>query len=168
MTTAAEPNYILSAGLGRFASQDANAAKHFGPQASEKTRELLALSIAQARDAGFEVIGEDMNPGDPDDTNDAGFEVIGEDMNPGDPDDTIKRFSAQLESRQWVAVNVGYGIRGNKDHTVLFERILEACRTTRPEAKIIFSNGPDEVFTAIKRNFPESLQTGFDMVVMSV
>ncbi|KAK0991793.1 hypothetical protein LTR54_011714 [Friedmanniomyces endolithicus] len=148
MTTAAEPNYILSAGLGRFASQDANAAKHFGPQASEKTRELLALSIAQARDAGFEVIGEDMNP--------------------GDPDDTIKRFSAQLESRQWVAVNVGYGIRGNKDHTVLFERILEACRTTRPEAKIIFSNGPDEVFTAIKRNFPESLQTGFDMVVMSV
>ncbi|KAK0262001.1 hypothetical protein LTR91_020970 [Friedmanniomyces endolithicus] len=136
MTTAAEPNYILSAGLGRFASQDANAAKHFGPQASEKTRELLAISIAQARDAGFEVIGEDVNP--------------------GDPDDTIKRFSAQLESRQWVAVNVGYGIRGNKDHTVLFERILEACRTTRPEAKIIFSNGPDEVFTAIKRNFPES------------
>ena len=136
MTTAAEPNYILSAGLGRFASQDANAAKHFGPQASEKTRELLAISIAQARDAGFEVIGEDVNP--------------------GDPDDTIKRFSAQLESRQWVAVNVGYGIRGNKDHTVLFERILEACRTIRPGAKIIFSNGPDEVFAAIKRNFPES------------
>ncbi|KAK0362567.1 hypothetical protein LTR91_020634 [Friedmanniomyces endolithicus] len=136
MTTAAEPKYILSAGLGRFASQDANAAKHFGPQASEKTRELLAISIAQAREAGFEVIGEDVNP--------------------SDPDDTIKRFSAQLESRQWVAVNVGYGIRGHKDHTELFERILEACRTIRPGAKIIFSNGPDEVFAAIKRNFPES------------
>ncbi|KAK0268172.1 hypothetical protein LTR91_015388 [Friedmanniomyces endolithicus] len=138
MATAAETKYILSAGLGRFASQDVNAAKNFGPQASEKTRELLALSIAQARDAGFEIIGEDVDP--------------------NEPDDTIKRFSTRLESRQWVAVNVGFGIRGNKDHTLMFERILEACRTIRPEAKIIFSNGPDEVFTAIKRNFPENCQ----------
>ncbi|TKA82949.1 hypothetical protein B0A55_01325 [Friedmanniomyces simplex] len=138
MAMSSEPKYILSAGLGRFASQDANAAKHFGPQASEKTRELLATSIAKAHDAGFEVIGEDVNP--------------------SDPDDTIKRFAAQLESRKWVAVNVGYGVRGNKEHTELFERVLEACRTVRPEAKIIFSNGPDEVMAAIKRNFPEDFQ----------
>ncbi|KAK5686338.1 hypothetical protein LTS10_002455 [Elasticomyces elasticus] len=138
MATTGEPKYILSAGLGRFASMDANAAKHFGPGAGEKARELLAGSIAKAKAAGFEVIGEDVDP--------------------TDPEDTIRRFTEQLSSRKWAAVNVGYGVRGHKEHTETFERLLDACRRIRPDAKIIFSNGPDEVITAIRRNFPEDFQ----------
>ncbi|KAK3641772.1 hypothetical protein LTR56_011099 [Elasticomyces elasticus] len=129
MATTGEPKYILSAGLGRFASMDANAAKHFGPGAGEKARELLAGSIAKAKAAGFEVI-----------------------------EDTLRRFTEQLSSRKWAAVNVGYGVRGHKEHTETFERLLDACRRICPGAKIIFSNGPDEVITAIRRNFPEDFQ----------
>ena len=138
MATAKEPKYILSAGLGRYASLDANAAKHFGPGASEKARELLASSIAKA--------------------NAAGFEIVAEDVNPQDPDDTVRRLTDQLRSREWAAVNVGYGVRGHKEHTETFEKLLNAARTIRPDAKIIFSNGPDEVITAIRRNFPEDFQ----------
>jgi len=136
--SAKEPKYILSAGLGRYASLDANAAKHFGPNASEKTRELLAQSIAKAKAAGFEIVAEDVDP--------------------SDPEGTIRRLTDQLNSREWVAVNVGFGVRGHKEHTETFEKLLNAARTIRPDAKVIFSNGPDEVITAIRRNFPEDFQ----------
>ncbi|KAK3115620.1 hypothetical protein LTR53_004827 [Teratosphaeriaceae sp. CCFEE 6253] len=138
MSTAKEPKYILSAGLGRYASLDANAAQRFGPDASTKTRELLAGSIALA--------------------NAAGFEIVAEDVNPQDPEGTLQRMTDQLRSREWAAVNVGFGVRGHKEHTETFERLLNAARTIRPEAKVIFSNGPDEVITAIRRNFPEDFE----------
>ncbi|KAK3115985.1 hypothetical protein LTR53_004099 [Teratosphaeriaceae sp. CCFEE 6253] len=138
MSTAKEPKFILSAGLGRYASLDANAAKHFGPGAGEKARALLAGSIAQA--------------------NAAGFEIVPEDVNPQDPEGSIQRLVDQLRRREWAAVNVGFGVRGHKEHTETFERLLNAARTIRPGAKIIFSNGPDEVITAIRRNFPEDFE----------
>ncbi|KAK4544107.1 hypothetical protein LTR36_004605 [Oleoguttula mirabilis] len=134
---ASEPKYILSAGLGRFAALDPNAKAHFGPDAGAKTKEMLATSISKARAAGFEVIGVDINP--------------------QDPDDSLKRFTEQLQSsREWVGVNVGYGVRGHKEYTELFEKLLNTAWQVRPGIKIMFSNGPDEVITAIKRSFPEA------------
>ena len=136
MAAPREVRYILSAGLGRYATMDASAAQRFGPNAGETARTLLAQSISAAREAGFEVIGEDVNP--------------------NDPEDTARRFVERLRERDWAAVNVGYGVRGHKEHTELFEKLLNAAREIRPQAKIIFSNGPDEVITAIRRNFPDA------------
>lgn len=135
---ASGPKYILSAGLGRFAALDPNARAHFGPDAGAKTKEMLASSISKARAAGFEVIGEDVNP--------------------QDPEDTIKRFVDQLQSRKWVGLNVGYGVRGHKEHTALFEKLLNTAWEVQPGIKIMFSNGPDEVITAIQRSFPETFR----------
>ena len=124
---------ILSAGFGRFASNNPSGQARFGPGAGDKALSLLAESIAKCKDAGFEILAEDMNP--------------------LDPDDSLARFETRLRERDWVAVNIGYGVRGLKENTVLFERLLECVRRVKPEARVIFSNGPDEVFEAVRRNF---------------
>jgi len=135
---ASELRYILSAGFGRFADGDPNAQHRFGPDAGAKVKEMLTASIAKAREAGFEVINEDINP--------------------QDPEYSLKRFTQQLESRQWVAVNVGFGVRGHKENTVLFEKMLSEVWRIRGAdgVNVIFSNGPDDLIRAIERNFPEA------------
>jgi len=85
---------ILSVGLGRFASFDANAIANFGPDAGKTTKGLLQSSIEKA--------------------NAAGFEIVAEDANPRDPEDTLRRLTETLQSGDYVGVNIGYGLRGNK------------------------------------------------------
>ena len=85
---------ILTSGLGKFATNDPNAQAVFGPNAGEKARELLQMSINKA--------------------NEAGFELATVDANPQDPEDTLKRFTDMLRSREFVGVNIGYGLRGHK------------------------------------------------------
>ncbi|KAK4552126.1 hypothetical protein LTR86_010662 [Recurvomyces mirabilis] len=131
---------ILSAGFGRFASNNAFGQARFGPNAGDKALELLATSIAKAREAGFEILAEDMNP--------------------QDIEDSLRRFERRLMEREWVAVNFGYGVRGVKENTVLFERLLGVLRLRRPGVRVMFSNGPDEVVEAVRRNFPESFGEG--------
>ena len=45
------------------------------------------------------------------------------------------------------------------DHTELFEKIINLCWELRPGVRIMFSNGPHEVITAIQRTFPEHFQS---------
>ncbi|KAK5170156.1 uncharacterized protein LTR77_004741 [Saxophila tyrrhenica] len=132
---AAPRKTIISSGLGQYAGSDANALKHFGADAQSKVKAMLAESIQKA--------------------NDAGFDVIAVDANPQDPEDTMKRFTEALKSHEAVGFNVGFGLRGHKEHTELFEKLVNNAVQARPGIKIMFSNGPGEVITAIRRNFPE-------------
>ena len=90
---------ILSAGLGRFASFDANAQANFGADAGAKAREQLSISIEKAREAGFELVTVDIDP--------------------RDPRDSLARFLDELKGREFVGVNIGYGLRGHKGMYVL-------------------------------------------------
>lgn len=149
---AAPRKAILSCGLGRFAANDPNAQAHFGPDAGAKTHELLQSSIAKASQAGFDIVMIDANP--------------------ADPDDTLQRLTKAMRDQDIAGVNIGYGLRGHKgmvlectldmhltdrdvatDRTELFEKIVNLCWELRPGVKILFSNGPQEVYTAIERNF---------------
>lgn len=85
---------ILSSGLGQYASSDPNGVAAFGADASAKAQEMLAAAKQEAEEAGFELVLSDANP--------------------QDPEDTIKRFTETLKSRAFVAVNVGFGLRGHK------------------------------------------------------
>ncbi|KAI7090653.1 Palmitoyltransferase akr1, ankyrin repeat-containing protein akr1 [Hortaea werneckii] len=123
---------ILSAGFGRFAQTDPNATAHFGPNAGAHVRELLQNSIVQARAAGFEIIPCDINP--------------------QDPEESFQRFAAELhrprEERQWVGVNFGFGVRGHKENTEVFERMLNEVVQSGMGVKVMFSNGPDDLIKA--------------------
>ena len=88
----------------------------------------------------------------------------------------MQRFTNTLRSRKFDGVNIGYGVRGHKgmqllrilldrlithiafliEHTELFEKMLNQSWAITPGIKIMFSNGPQEDITAIKRNIPES------------
>ena len=86
--------YIITCGLGAFAANDPNAQAHFGPNAGQKAQELLAISTEKA--------------------NKAGFELVRCDANPQDPEDTMDRFVETLRSREFVGLNIGFGLRGHK------------------------------------------------------
>ena len=97
---ATERKAILSSGLGQFAVNDPNAQAVFGPNASEKAQELLAISTEKA--------------------NKAGFDLVRCDANTSDYADTIKRFTETMKSRDFVGLNIGYGLRGHKGrHPIL-------------------------------------------------
>lgn len=85
---------ILSSGLGQYASSDPNGVAAFGPDASAKAKEMLVAAKQKAEEAGFELVLSDANP--------------------ADPEDTMRRFAETLRSREFVAVNVGFGLRGHK------------------------------------------------------
>ncbi|KAK3679591.1 hypothetical protein LTR37_021388 [Vermiconidia calcicola] len=131
--------YIITCGLGAFAANDTNAQAHFGPNAGQKAQELLAISTERA--------------------NKAGFELVRCDANPQDPDDTMKRFVETLRSREFVGLNIGFGLRGHKENTGLFEKMLNTAWALSPGIKVMFSNGPQEVITAIQRQFPEDFES---------
>ncbi|GAB1734207.1 hypothetical protein NU195Hw_g9552t1 [Hortaea werneckii] len=133
--------HILSAGFGRFAQTDPNATAHFGPNAGAHVRELLQSSISQARAAGFEIIPCDINP--------------------QDPEESFQRFAAELhrspeEGRQWVGVNFGFGVRGHKENTEVFERMVNEVLKLGGGVRVMFSNGPDDLIRTVRRNFPEA------------
>lgn len=85
---------ILSSGLGQYASSDPNGIAAFGPDASAKAKEMLAAAREKAEKAGFELVLSDANP--------------------QDPEDTVRRFTETLRGRDFVAVNIGFGLRGHK------------------------------------------------------
>ena len=85
---------ILSSCLGQYASSDPNSQAAFGGDVGAKVREMLAIAHQKAEDAGFELVMCDANP--------------------QDHEDTMRRFTETLKSREFVAVNVGFGLRGHK------------------------------------------------------
>ena len=97
---ASERKAILTSGLGGFATNDPNAQAVFGGNAGAKAQELLQTSIDKA--------------------NAAGFDLVRWDANPQDPEDTLKRFTQTLQSRKFVGVNIGYGLRGHKGAMILY------------------------------------------------
>ena len=154
---ASERKAILTSGLGGFATNDPNAQAVFGPNAGAKAQELLQTSIDKA--------------------NAAGFDLVRCDANAQDPEDTLQRFREALQSRKFVGVNIGFGLRGHKgnvmmhlisssrnwpdctaEHTALFEKMLNTALEMQPGVKIMFSNGPADVITGIQRNFPENFK----------
>lgn len=91
---AAPRKAIITSGLGQYATQDPNAQAVFGTNAGQKAQELLAISVEKANAAGFDIVRCDAN------TQDYG--------------DTMKRFTETLKSREFVGLNIGYGLRGHK------------------------------------------------------
>ncbi|CAK4030976.1 Hypothetical predicted protein [Lecanosticta acicola] len=123
---------ILISGMGRFISADAEAFQKFGP--SHLNQQQLNADIAQATEAGYDCDTEDINP--------------------NDAQDSLKRVRDRLKSKRYDAYIIGYGIRGKKDHTALYERVVNLAVEVSPTTRFGFSTAPDTVFETIKRVLP--------------
>lgn len=54
----------------------------------------------------------------------------------------LQPFTDILKSRKWDVVIVGFGVRGNPNHTVFFEWLVNEIRERVPEAKLGFNWEP--------------------------
>lgn len=57
----------------------------------------------------------------------------------------------ELEARKYVAISIGNGIRGNKDWTPVFEKLVNLCIEKQPGAKLGFAVLPNDVVAACER-----------------
>ena len=131
MTT--ERRTILTVGLGRYLAADPSSQILFGDV--EKVKQMVATAHESVRQAGFD------------------SESI--DLNPHEHDESLKRLAERLRDGNYDAVLVGFGIRGNKDMTPLFEGIVQTWHEVAPRTKVMFGNTPMDVVATLQRNFPE-------------
>lgn len=83
-----------------------------------------------------------------------GFDLNNIAMDSADHSDTLKRLEQQLTSRHWDGFLIGFGIRGNKAYTPLFEAAVNLCRKVAPETMLMFGNSWDDLSITLARNFP--------------
>ena len=77
-------------------------------------------------------------------------------LNPEDLIGTLDMVKQKLCSKPWDLFVIGYGVRGTKSYTPLFEGVANASREITPSMKLAFSTAPDDVYDSIMRIFPKA------------
>lgn len=67
------------------------------------------------------------------------------------PEKVLADFKQKLEEKQYAAVSIGFGVRGNRDITPVFEKMVNLCIEMQPGVKMAFANLPDDVVDACQR-----------------
>ena len=81
----------------------------------------------------------------------AGYTTSELQLDPEDVAGSVEMIRASSEETAFDAFVIGYGLRGMKEFTVLFEGIVNCARVTRPEMKLVFTTRPDGVMEALER-----------------
>ena len=81
----------------------------------------------------------------------SGFTTSELQLDPEDIAGSVEMIRTSLEEDDFAALVIGYGLRGMKELTVLFEGIVNCARETRPEMKLLFTTRPDGVMEALER-----------------
>lgn len=124
---------ILVGGLGRFIHLAPSAV---APNAVANLKEALAKEIERAYEAGYDVTNFDINP--------------------EDPAWSVQQVTELLNSKHFDVMTLGFGIRGNKEWTSLFEDLVNTARELSPRTKLGFSTSPADICGTIKRLFPDA------------
>lgn len=67
---------------------------------------------------------------------------------------TLDEVKQVLQKRKWEGVGFGFGIRGDRDRTPLFEKVINmAIEQVHPSPKIAFPVLPDKIVEAFERVF---------------
>ena len=89
----------------------------------------------------------------------AGFDSDTIELNPHDHDASITRLAEKLQSWDYDALQVGFGLRGNREVTPLFEAVVQKWREVAPQkTRIMFGNSPVDVMVTLRRNFPNLVE----------
>lgn len=76
-------------------------------------------------------------------------------INPHEPEEGLQDLEKRLtEDTKWDGVVVGWGIRGEKEFTDVFERVVELCRVAA--VRMGFSTGVEGLGSALRRLVPGS------------
>jgi hypothetical protein len=71
-------------------------------------------------------------------------------------DDAIRSLKQALQRQHWDGLSIGFGVRGRKEYTKMFEDLVNAAVEVKGGAgmKFLFSTEPDGIVNAIRRTFP--------------
>ena len=84
------------------------------------------------------------------------FDNQGFDLDLENFDYSLVRLRPLLKQQTWDGIIIGWCMRGYKERTVMFEQLVAICvdeLRAKPESKIVFCNGPDDLFESTMRHF---------------
>lgn len=87
------------------------------------------------------------------------FNNFGFDFDANDIPTTLRDLETKIHAQDWDGIMVGWCLRGNPDRTETFEKVVTLCTRAmrdRPQIKLMFCAGPEDVADATLRNFPVS------------
>lgn len=87
------------------------------------------------------------------DAKNAGYDLHMKFIAPDEMEAEVPRVSDLLKERAWDGFIIGGGIRKEFPLTVYFERLVNAGREIRPEAKMGFNTTPTDIVITIQRMF---------------
>lgn len=86
---------------------------------------------------------------------DAGFDITHLHVNPGDPEGSVEVVREALKSNDYDAFMIGYGLRGMKENTVVFEDVVNCAIEMKGGKvggmKLLFATAADGMLEALKR-----------------
>jgi hypothetical protein len=88
----------------------------------------------------------------------ARFKTTGFDFDASDIPTALKDLETRIHAQKWHGIMIGWCLRGNIDRTALFEQVVSVCTGAmqdRPQMKLMFCSGPDDIANATLRNFPD-------------
>lgn len=124
---------VLLAGLGATISDSDRAELSIDPST---TPNLVAAEVEKAKAAGF----------------DCGVFFV----EPADPENALQELRRQLREHHWDGLVIGYAVRALKEHSKLFEDMVNLAVQVSPTTKFVFPLGREDIAAAIQRSFEEA------------
>lgn len=128
---------VLVAGLGTAVSDTARETLQIDPS---QTADLVAAEVEKARAGGVDC------------------SVLS--IAPGDQADELAKLRVELQRQHWDGISIGYAVRVLKEHTELFEEMVNLAVEVCPGAKFIFPQGREDIWKAIQRVLGKKTETG--------
>ncbi|KAI1502954.1 hypothetical protein F5X99DRAFT_377100 [Biscogniauxia marginata] len=135
MSTQTHPKIILIGLAGSPEVPEHLKGKHGSP---EEIAAKIRADIARAENAGFRCTS---------------FQI-----EPTEPEARLEELEVLLKTGNFDAVMFGAGVRLFPAYSILFETLVNLCRRHVPHVPFLFNNGPDTIYSGLRRAFPESNQ----------
>ncbi|KAK5072948.1 hypothetical protein LTS08_007070 [Lithohypha guttulata] len=64
---------------------------------------------------------------------------------------TLSVLGKELDTRKYTVISIGFGVRGNRGATPMFEKMVNLCVEKQPGAKFGFAVHPTDIVSACER-----------------
>jgi hypothetical protein len=81
----------------------------------------------------------------------AGITPIVLHLDPKELEKGLHNLESLLRQEKYEAIGIGAGVRFNGEHTVLFETMVNMCRTIAPNVPLMFNDGPGGSAETVQR-----------------
>ena len=117
------------------------------------TKQILIAGLGRFTPAYVVVAVQEKVQADLKRARELGYEMTALEINPEERTSSINTVKENLEAKRFDAVIIGFGLRGMKENTVVFEEVVNAAREVAPGMRLLFSEKPDGIVECLERWF---------------